>query len=90
MRTSAADEVGATPPRFAIPMALLHIAGHLVGALGALLRRDFAFTATGARLMALTSPADHSKATRELGWHPEPTEQAIRRAARFYLERSNA
>jgi nucleoside-diphosphate-sugar epimerase len=71
-------------------MAVLHLAGHVVGALGALLRRDFAFTPTGARLMALTSPADHGKATRELGWHPEPTEQAIRSAARFYLERSNA
>ncbi|BBX21289.1 epimerase [Mycolicibacter terrae] len=88
MLTIAAHEVGATPPRFGVPMAVLHIAGHLVGALGALLRRDFAFTATGARLMALTSPADHSKATRELGWHPEPTEDAIRRAAKFYLERS--
>lgn len=61
---------------------------YLVGALGALFRRDFAFTATGARLLALTSPADHSKATAELGWRPEPTEQAIRRAAQFYLERS--
>ncbi|MGB6148842.1 NAD-dependent epimerase/dehydratase family protein [Mycolicibacter algericus] len=88
MLTIAAQEVGAPPPRFGIPMAVLHIAGHVVGALGALLRRDFAFTATGARLMALTSPADHSKATRELGWHPEPTERAIRSAARFYVERS--
>lgn len=88
--TIAAEAVGATPPRIGVPMAMLHVVGHLVGTLGALLRRDFPFTATGARLMALTSPADHSKATRELGWHPEPTEHAIRRAARFYLERSNA
>jgi len=88
MLTIAAEEVGSKPPRIGIPMAVLHVAGHLVGALGALLRRDFAFTATGARLMALTSPADHSKATRELGWHPQPTELAIRSAARFYLERN--
>ncbi|WP_024440440.1 NAD-dependent epimerase/dehydratase family protein [Mycobacterium sp. UM_WGJ] len=88
MLTIAAEAVGATPPRIGVPMSILHVAGHLVSALGALLRRDFAFTATGARLMALTSPADHGKATRELGWHPEPTEHAIRRAAQFYLERS--
>ncbi|MDD7813088.1 NAD-dependent epimerase/dehydratase family protein [Mycobacterium sp. CSUR Q5927] len=88
MLTIAAEAVGAKPPRFGIPMAVLHVLGLLVGAAGAVLGRDFPFTATGARLMALTSPADHSKATRELGWHPEPTEDAIRRAAKFYLERS--
>ncbi|RRR47451.1 NAD-dependent epimerase/dehydratase family protein [Mycolicibacter terrae] len=88
MFTIAAEAVGAQPPRIGVPMTVVHLLGHLVGAVGALLRRDFAFTATGARLMALTSPADHSKATRELGWHPEPTEHAIRRAAKFYLERS--
>ena len=85
--TVAAEAVGARPPRIGIPMAVVHALGHLVGAVGALLDRDFAFTATGARLMALTSPADHTKATRELGWHPEPTEHAIRRAAQVYVER---
>lgn len=90
MLTIAAEEVGAKPPRFGIPMAVLHVVAHLISALSAVLRRDLPFNATGARLMALTSPADHAKATRELGWHPEPTEQAIRSAARFYLERDNA
>lgn len=88
MLTIAAETVGATPPRIGIPMAVVHVMGHLVGTVGALLRRDVPFTATGARLLALTSPADHGKATRELGWHPEPTENSIRRAARFYVERS--
>ncbi|NDJ88466.1 NAD-dependent epimerase/dehydratase family protein [Mycolicibacter kumamotonensis] len=88
MLTVAAEAVGARPPRIGVPMGLLHVVGHVVGIVGALLRRDFVFTATGARLMALTSPADHSKATRELGWHPEPTEHAIRSAAKFYVERS--
>ncbi|CAJ1503159.1 NAD-dependent epimerase/dehydratase family protein [[Mycobacterium] kokjensenii] len=89
MLTIAAEAVGATPPRIGIPKVLMHAAGHLAGAVGALLRRDIPFNATGARLLALTSPADHSKATRELGWHPEPTEHSIRRAARFYLERNS-
>lgn len=88
MLTIAAEAVGASPPRIGIPMPLLYVLGHVVGLAGALLRRDFAFNTTGARLMALTSPADHTKATRELGWQPEPTERAIRRAAKFYLERN--
>lgn len=88
MLTIAAEAVGASPPRIGIPMPLLYVLGHVVGLAGALLRRDFAFNTTGARLMAVTSPADHTKATRELGWQPEPTERAIRRAAKFYLERN--
>ena len=44
---------------------------------------------TGVRLLALTSPADHSKATRDLGWKPAPTEEFIARAAQFYVERKN-
>lgn len=88
MLTIAAEAVGAAPPRIGIPMPFLYVLGHVVGLVCALLRRDFPFNVTGARLMALTSPADHTKATRELGWHPEPTELAIRRAAKFYLERN--
>ena len=38
------------------------------------------------RLLYLPSPADNSKARRELGWEPEPTVNAIRRAARFYAD----
>jgi dihydroflavonol-4-reductase len=32
----------------------------------------------------LMSPLDHSKAQRELGWEPEPVEESIRKAARFF------
>ena len=42
---------------------------------------------TGVRLLHTTSPADHGKATRELGWEPRPTAESIRRAAQFYVER---
>ena len=41
-----------------------------------------------ARLLELTSPADHAKATAEIGWQPAATEDAIRAAARFYVERT--
>jgi dihydroflavonol-4-reductase len=38
------------------------------------------------RLMRAESEVDHGKAVRELGWQPEPVEDSIRAAARFWLE----
>ena len=85
--TTAADAVGARRPRFGVPMAVVHAVGHLCEVVGAVLRRDIPLNSQGARLLALTSPASHAKATRELGWHPKPTEHSIRRAAENYLDR---
>ena len=86
--TTAAQAVGARPPRLGIPMAAMYGFARLSDALGSLMRRDFPITMQSTRLVELTSPASHAKATRELGWHPRPTEDSIRRAARSYLERS--
>jgi dihydroflavonol-4-reductase len=88
--TIAAEAVGARPPRLGIPMAVMHGFGWVNDAMGALLRRDFPMSRQSARLVELTSPASHDKATRELGWYPTPTEDSIRRAARTYVERSVA
>lgn len=88
MLTVAAGAVNAKPPRVGVPQAVLHAVACLSGAMGALLNRDVPLTKVGARLMVLTSPADHSKATRELGWHPDPTEMSIEAAAHFYVERA--
>jgi dihydroflavonol-4-reductase len=87
MFTIAAEAVGATPPRFGVPLALVHAVAALAGASNRLFGKDFPLNPASARLIALTSPADHGKATRDLGWHPGPTAEAIRRAARFYVER---
>lgn len=86
--TIAAQAVGARPPRIGIPMAAMYGLGRINDALGTLLRKDFPMSMQSARLVELTSPASHAKATRELGWHPAPTEDFIRRAARAYVERS--
>jgi dihydroflavonol-4-reductase len=59
----------------------------LSDAAAALVRRDFPISRQSARLVELTSPASHAKATRELGWHPAPTEDFIRRAAHTHVER---
>jgi dihydroflavonol-4-reductase len=86
--TIAAEAVGARPPRFGIPMAVMYGLGWVNDGLGALLRRDLPMSRQSARLVELTSPASHAKATRELGWHPRPTEESIRSAAHAYVERS--
>lgn len=86
--TVAAQAVGARPPRIGIPMAVMYGLGWVNDALGALLRKDFPMSRQSARLVELTSPASHAKATRELGWHPAPTEDFIRRAAHAYVARS--
>lgn len=36
--------------------------------------------------MRAESELNHSKAVRELGWQPEPVEDSIRAAARFWVD----
>lgn len=92
MRTlfeTAADEAGVKPPRFGLPVPLLYAAGLAGTVAGALLRRDSPLTLTSARLLRHTSPLDHGKATRELGWQPRPTTEAVRRAATFFTAKAD-
>ena len=86
MFETAATAVGGKPPRFGVPLAALYVIGYASSALSTLLRRDLPMNVTGVRLLHTTSPADHGKATRELGWQPRPTAESIRRAAQFYVE----
>jgi nucleoside-diphosphate-sugar epimerase len=85
--TVAAQAVGARPPRLGIPMAVVYGFAYVSDAVGRLLRRDIPINRQSARLIELTSPASHDKATRELGWHPSPTEDFIARAAQTYVNR---
>ncbi len=86
MLQTAAMAVGAKPPRFGVPLAVMYVFGFVTGVVSRLLRRDPLINVTGVRLLHIMSPADHSKATRELGWQPKPTAESIKRAARFYVE----
>jgi dihydroflavonol-4-reductase len=86
MLQTAAGAVGAKPPRFGVPLALLYAVGWTIGAASRMLRRDLPLNTTGVRLLHIMSPADHGKATRELGWRPRPTNESIRRAAQFYVK----
>ncbi len=86
MLETAATAVDAKPPRFGVPLAMLYAVGWAMGAASRVLRRDISMNVTGVRLLHMMSAADHSKATRELGWQPRPTAESIQRAARFYVE----
>jgi nucleoside-diphosphate-sugar epimerase len=84
----AARAVGRRPPRIPIPMPVMRAGARLNDLAAGLLRRDLPFAYVGARMAELMSPLDHGKAERELGWKPEPVEESIRKAARFFAARS--
>jgi nucleoside-diphosphate-sugar epimerase len=88
--TIAANAVGARPPRLGIPMALVYGFARVSDVVGSLLHRDIPMSSQSARLIELTSPASHDKATRELGWQPRPTEEIISAAAQTYVNRRQA
>ncbi|RHW24215.1 NAD-dependent epimerase/dehydratase family protein [Nocardioides immobilis] len=81
----AADEGGVRPPRIGIPLPVMRVIGAVGGAVSRLRGTDSVVTSTSVRLMHLQSALDHTKATRELGWRPEPTEAAIRAGVRWFL-----
>jgi dihydroflavonol-4-reductase len=81
----AADEGGAKPPRIGIPMPAMRVIGAIGGAVSRIRRRDSVVSPTSVRLMHIQSALDHAKATRELGWEPAPTEDAIREGVRWFL-----
>ncbi|MEO3757055.1 NAD-dependent epimerase/dehydratase family protein [Mycobacterium sp. B14F4] len=90
MLQTAATAVGAKPPRFGVPLGLVYAAVGVAEVVGRLVRRDVPINTNGIRLLHIMAPADHAKATRELGWQPRPTAESIRRAARFYVEQAEA
>ena len=84
----AARAVGRRPPRIPVPMAVMRGGARVNDLAARLLGRDLPFAYVGARMAELMSPLDHSKAERELGWKPEPVEESIRKAARFFAAHS--
>ncbi|OBH41406.1 NAD-dependent dehydratase [Mycobacterium intracellulare] len=83
----AATAVGRRPPRIGITMSVLRAGARVNDAAAGLLGRDLPFAYAGIRMAELMSPLDHSKATRELGWTPEPVEDSIRKAAAWFASR---
>jgi dihydroflavonol-4-reductase len=84
---TAADAVGARRPRFGVPLRVFKLAGIVGDVVSRMLRRDVRINIVSVRLSHIMSPLDHTKAVRELGWQPSPTQDSIRKAARFCVER---
>ena len=86
----AADEAGASPPRWSISVPALYVLGGLGSLAARLTGKDVELGLTSVRMMRAEAHVDHGKATRELGWEPRPVEESIREAARFWAELKNA
>lgn len=87
---TAADAAGVKRPRFGIPLKAMYVLGFGGDVAATMLRRDMLLSTLSVRLMHIMSPMDHSKAERELGWHPEPIQDSIRKAVHFYRSRAGA
>lgn len=85
--TTAAEEGSVAPPRWGLPMPLMRVLGVFGGLSARVRRKDSVVTPVSVRLMHVMSAMDHGKATRELGWEPGPTTDAVRAQARFFLDR---
>ena len=70
---TAADETSVPPPRFGVPKAAMYAGAYATQPLRALRPGKIPPLVTITRLLHMTSPADNSKARRELGWEPEYT-----------------
>lgn len=86
----AADEAGVPAPQRAISVPVLYALGALGSLRAKLTGKDAELSLESVRMMRAEAPVDHSKAVRELGWQPRPTEESIREAARFWATLKNA
>lgn len=84
---TACAAVGATPPSLGIPVNGLVVAAAASSAISKLTGKESRLTPLGVRMMKLMPHADHSKATRELGWVPRPVTEEIVEAAEFFKSR---
>src|SRR5260370_15160303 len=82
----AAEEGGVGVPRRTVSVPKLYGMA-MMGSVKARLRdTPERLTLRSLRLMRAESEVDHNKAVNELGWRPQPAEEAIRAAARFWVE----
>jgi dihydroflavonol-4-reductase len=85
---TAADAGGVRRARFGIPLKAVYVAGFLGDLAAKALRRDVPLSTQMVRLAHIMSPMDHNKASRELGWQPQPIHDSVRKAVEFYCERA--
>jgi len=81
----AAEAAGVPAPTKRLPLPVAYAMGALGTAKARLRGTDERLTLNAVRLMRAESLVDCSKARRELGWQPNPVEDSIRAAARFWV-----
>ena len=81
----AAEAAGVPAPTRTIPLPVAYAMAALGSAKSRLRGTDERLNLNALRLMRAEAPVDHSKAVRELGWHPRPVEESIAAAARFWV-----
>ena len=82
----AADAAGVPAPTKTLPLPAAYALAAVSTAKAKLTGSDERLTLNALRLMRAEAPVDHSKAERELGWHPSPVEDSIRAAARWWVQ----
>ncbi|MGB0211110.1 NAD-dependent epimerase/dehydratase family protein [Algiphilus sp.] len=84
----AAQLVGERGPRFMLPMKVLKGIAAVVGPLARLFGREAgSFSEVALATIETSGPIDHSKAARELGYQPRPTDETLRDLLDFCIER---
>jgi dihydroflavonol-4-reductase len=86
----AAEAAGVPAPARSIPLPVSYALATLGTVRGRLRGTDEQLSLASLRLMRAEAELDHSKAVRELGWHPRPVEESIREAARFWVQLRDA
>lgn len=82
--TLAAAEGGQPPPKI-IPMWVGYIAATVIESILKLLRKkDYLVRKDAVYLSEVFREMDHSKATRDLDWHPRPVAQTVKDAVAWY------
>ena len=82
----AAEAAGVPAPSRRIPLPVTYAMAAIGTAKAKLRGTDERLNLNAVRLMRAEAPVDHSKAGRELGWHPRPVEDSIREAARWWVQ----
>jgi len=77
---------GQPAPRWRVPHAIALAAGYTDAGISSLFGREPRIPLEGVRMAKHKMFADCSKATHELGFRPRPAEEALQRAAQWYME----
>lgn len=80
----AAKAAGVNPPKTRIPLFLLYAVAGIADIISTLTRKDNNLSVASIRCSTMLPNVDGSKAESELGWVPEPIEQAISEAVEYY------